>query len=127
MAAPEAKRLAAICALYKDRCSTTVELADWAAVHAVAPVHAEVDLTTHVTEAIRPALRSLRGRLAEAEWSKEGVAQALKATLAEYQLKMPQLAIPLRVLLTGRTQTPSVDAVVALITREDVLTRLRDV
>jgi glutamyl-tRNA synthetase len=40
---------------------------------------------------------------------------------------MPQLAIPLRVLLTGRTQTPSVDAVVLLFERDTVLQRLRAV
>jgi glutamyl/glutaminyl-tRNA synthetase len=34
-------------------------------------------------------------------------------TLAELELKMPQLAIPLRVAVCGRTQTPSIDAVLA--------------
>jgi glutamyl-tRNA synthetase len=47
--------------------------------------------------------------------------------LAEYQLKMPQLAVPLRVLVTGRAQTPSIDAVLALFPREEVLSRLRGV
>jgi glutamyl-tRNA synthetase len=37
---------------------------------------------------------------------------------------MPKLAMPLRVLLTGQTQTPSVDAVVALFPRQTVLKRL---
>jgi glutamyl-tRNA synthetase len=35
---------------------------------------------------------------------------ALKQVLVEFGLKMPQLAIPLRVALSGRTQTPSIDA-----------------
>ena len=38
---------------------------------------------------------------------------------------MPQLAVPLRVAVTGRTQTPSIDAVLELIGREAVLARLR--
>jgi len=37
---------------------------------------------------------------------------------------MPQLAIPLRVAVTGRAQTPAVDAVLALLGRETVLARL---
>jgi glutamyl-tRNA synthetase len=37
---------------------------------------------------------------------------------------MPQLAMPLRVLVTGRTQTPSVDAVLELLGRETVIARL---
>jgi glutamyl-tRNA synthetase len=37
---------------------------------------------------------------------------------------MPQLAIPLRVAVTGQTQTPAVDAVLALLGKETVLKRL---
>ena len=39
-------------------------------------------------------------------------------------LKMPQVAMPLRHIVTGRTQTPSIDAVLELLGREMVLTRL---
>ncbi|MDO8376035.1 MAG: glutamate--tRNA ligase [Aquabacterium sp.] len=123
-------RLAAMCALFKDRCSTTVELADWLAMYFV-PVAAPADeLAAQLTDAVRPALAGLRSRLADlpdAAWDKAGIAQALKATLAEHQLKMPQLAIPLRLLLCGRAQTPSVDAVVALFDRDTVLTRLQHI
>jgi len=37
---------------------------------------------------------------------------------------MPKLAMPLRVILTGQAQTPSVDAVIALIGRARVLEKL---
>jgi len=37
---------------------------------------------------------------------------------------MPKLAMPLRVMLVGQTHTPSVDAVLALFSRETVLTRM---
>jgi glutamyl-tRNA synthetase len=37
---------------------------------------------------------------------------------------MPQLAMPLRRLVTGRTQTPSIDAVLELLGRETVMLRL---
>ena len=37
---------------------------------------------------------------------------------------MPQLAMPLRLLVTGQLQTPSVDAVLALLGRQVVLERL---
>jgi glutamyl-tRNA synthetase len=127
VAAPADDRLAAICALYKDRCSTTVELADWATLYFVAPHPAPAELAQHVTDAVRPALQALRDRLASAPWHAAGIQQALKDTLAEHRLKMPQLAIPLRLLLTGRSQTPSVDAVVALFERDEVLSRLRHV
>jgi glutamyl-tRNA synthetase len=37
---------------------------------------------------------------------------------------MPKLAMPLRVILTGQGQTPSVDAVIALTGRRTVLEKL---
>jgi glutamyl-tRNA synthetase len=49
----------------------------------------------------------------------------LKQVLTAHGLKMPQLAIPLRVLVCGRTQTPSVDAVLALFDRKILDERLR--
>jgi glutamyl-tRNA synthetase len=48
----------------------------------------------------------------------------IKECVGKHGLKMPKLAMPLRVLLTGQAQTPSVDAVVALFPRELVLKRL---
>jgi glutamyl-tRNA synthetase len=119
------ERLAARCGLFKDRCNTTVELADWLAMY-VAPVAPSAeDLAAHVTDAVRPALAALAARLAACPWERAAIAQALKDTLAEHQLKMPQLAMPLRALLCGRTQTPAVDAVVALFDREMVMQRLQ--
>jgi glutamyl-tRNA synthetase len=48
----------------------------------------------------------------------------MKATLAESGLKMPQLAPALRLLVAGRVQTPSIDAVLALFDRDTVLARI---
>ncbi len=44
--------------------------------------------------------------------------------LREHGLKMPQLATAVRVLVCGRAQTPSVDAVLALFDREKVVAAL---
>jgi glutamyl-tRNA synthetase len=122
---PEAQALAAMCALFKDRCHTTVELADWLAMF-VAPVQpTEADVAQHVTEAVKPALAALATRLATATWDKPSLNQAIKDTIGEFGIKMPQLAIPVRVLVCGRAQTPSVDAVLALFSREEVIRRLQ--
>ena len=69
-------------------------------------------------------LRAVRDRLAAVSWDKTGITQAIKETLAEYKIKMPQLAIPLRVAVCGRTQTPAIDAVLALFDRAVVIERL---
>jgi glutamyl-tRNA synthetase len=49
---------------------------------------------------------------------------AIKATVAAHGLKMPQIMMPLRVALTGQAQSPSVDAVLEVLGREESLKRL---
>ena len=51
----------------------------------------------------------------------------MKETLAAHAIKMPQLAIPLRVVVCGRAQTPDIAAVLELFSRDIVLDRLRSV
>jgi glutamyl-tRNA synthetase len=114
-------------ALFKDRCTTVVELADWVEMIFVPVRPGGDDLVAHVTEAAVPALRSLRERLATIGWDKATIAGAIKETLAEHRIKMPQLAPALRVLVCGRAQTPSIDAVLALFPRQTVLARLQHV
>jgi glutamyl-tRNA synthetase len=119
------ERLAGMCTLYKDRCATTGELADWLRMYFDDVVPSDEDLAAHVTATVRPALQTLGERFAAAEWTKAGIALAIKETLAACGLKMPQLAHAVRVLVCGRAQTPSIDAVLALFPREVVLARLR--
>ncbi|GAB3190115.1 glutamate--tRNA ligase [Hydrogenophaga aquatica] len=119
-------RLAAICGLFKDRCDTTVALAGWARAFYVDAVPSAEDLAQHVTDAVRPALATLADKLAACEWEKAAIATALKEALAAHGLKMPQLAMPVRVLVMGTPQTPSLDAVLALQSREKILGKLKN-
>ncbi|MBK6862154.1 MAG: glutamate--tRNA ligase [Ideonella sp.] len=120
-------RLEAAIALYKDRCATTREIAEWLAMYAV-PVYPEpADIAAHVTPAVAPALATLRAKLeAIGDWRRETIALAIKETLAAHGLKMPLLAMAVRVLVCGRPQTPSLDAVLALFEPATVLARLAD-
>ena len=118
-------RLAAMCALFKDRCSTTAELADWLSMYVADVNPPEQELADKLTDAIKPAVAALAARLGQCAWEPAAIAQAMKDTLGEFGLKMPQLAIPVRLLVCGRSQTPSVDAVLALFDRDAVLQRLR--
>ncbi|WP_019559265.1 glutamate--tRNA ligase [Caldimonas manganoxidans] len=125
LSANDDAKLARMCGLFKDRCSTTVELAQWLAMY-FAPVQPSAeDMAAHVTEAVKPALQSLREKLATVTWEKAALQQAIKDTIAAHGLKMPQLAIPVRVLVCGRAQTPSIDAVLELFDRSTVLDRLQ--
>jgi len=119
------ERLPRICGLFKDRCDTTVILADWAAAFYanISPNPEEVE--KHVTDAIKPALNLLLEKLTTCTWDKPTIAATIKEVLVACSIKMPQLAMPVRVLVMGTTQTPSLDAVLELSEREKVLERLQ--
>jgi len=122
---PEAgPSLERVVALYKDRVANLNELADAAEPFCVVVHPAAEVIETHLGDVARSALRDLRGRLAVCAWEKPAISQAMKETLAAYQLKMPQVAIPLRVVLLGQPQSPAIDAVVAVLGRDEVLARL---
>jgi glutamyl-tRNA synthetase len=121
----DAARTLKACALFKDRCSTLVELAGWIALIEKGAVASPEDMATHVTPAVQPALVSLAKALSECEWSKPAIAAVIKQVLTDVGLKMPQLAMPVRVLLLGTPQTPSLDAVIELMPRQEVIARLQ--
>jgi glutamyl-tRNA synthetase len=135
LVAPELERLGAspkagpplerVVALLKDRATSVLHLAEAATLFYAEP-HPHADqLEEQLTEAVLPALRTLKARLAElAAWDKASISGAVKQVLVASGLKMPQLAMPLRLLVTGRLQTPSIDAVLELLGRETVLARL---
>ena len=118
------ERLPALCGLFKDRCDTTVMLADWIVKFYTDVTPDDAELAQHVTDTIRPALHLLADKLATCAWDKASVAAVLKEVLTTQDLKMPQLAMPVRVLVLGTAQTPSLDAVLALSQREKILQAL---
>ncbi|PMS23776.1 glutamate--tRNA ligase [Trinickia dabaoshanensis] len=115
---------ASVIGLMKDRATTVKEIVENAAMFYRAPAPEPEALAQHVTDAVRPALAELAAALRTCEWTKEGVAAALKATLAAHKLKMPQLAMPVRLFVAGTTHTPSIDAVLVLFGRECVVSRI---
>ena len=119
--------LARAAALFKDRCATVVELANWTEMLFVPVQPSDADRATHITEALVPALRALRDKLAEVAWDKTAIAAVMKEVLAAHQVKMGQLAPAACVLVCGRAQTPSLDATLALFSRQTVLDRLRSI
>ncbi len=116
--------LEAIIALYKERVVTLNELADAAEVFYIALHPNQELLNAQLSAEALPALRELAERLKDITWEASAIGAAIKEIVGKHGLKMPKVAMPLRVMLTGQTQTPSVDAVVALFPRETVLARM---
>ncbi|MFO1207062.1 MAG: glutamate--tRNA ligase [Burkholderiales bacterium] len=115
---------AGVIALVKERVATVEELAD-AMVYfyrRIEPAQALRD--QHYTAASASAVSMLGLSLKGVDWNRQSIGQAIKQAAAEHRLKMPQVAMPLRVMVTGETQTPSIDAVIELIGREQVLKRI---
>lgn len=120
-------RFVRICALFKDRCETLVDLANWAKLFYVDGVERnEEDFAKHVTEAANPVLDAFAAAMETVQWDKEAISAAIKEVLKAQGVKMPVLAMPVRVLTVGTAHTPSVDAVLELLGREKILARLKN-
>ena len=116
--------LEAVIGLYKERISNLNELADAAEVFYI-DLHPNPEiLAQHLAPEALPALEDFIAGVRDVTWEAPAIGALIKASIGKYGLKMPKLAMPLRVLLTGQAQTPSVDAVIALFPRELVLKRL---
>jgi len=84
------------------------------------------DLEKHLSDESRERMGRFADRLAAlADWNAESIHELFKPFCADEGIKMGQLGMPLRVLVCGTAQTPSVDAVLALIGRDEVLARMR--
>jgi len=81
-------------------------------------------MAQHFTDAVKPALAAFAERIKTVEWSKEAIAAMIKEVLAAHSLKMPQIAMPLRLIITGQLQTPAIDAVLQVFGRDTVSARL---
>ncbi|VWX62561.1 Glutamate--tRNA ligase [Burkholderiales bacterium 8X] len=120
------QRLPAICGLFKDRCDTIVALAGWARSFYADIAVSDDDRAQHLASAaVDPAIDALADKLGKVEWDKASISAAIKEVLASNGLKMPALAMPVRVLVMGTAQTPSLDAVLALLERKIVIERLK--
>jgi glutamyl-tRNA synthetase len=116
--------LAAVLALVKDRANTLHELASAAMLFYRSPQPDAALLAQHLPDTVRPALAQFAERCQHVAWDKAALAAMIKEVLLAHGLKMPQMAMPLRLLLTGQLQTPAIDAVLELFGRELVLARL---
>jgi glutamyl-tRNA synthetase len=111
-------------ALYVDRSNTLNVLADAVEVFYVDLTPPAELLAQHLGDDARPALAEFAEGIATVDWQIPFINALIKETVTKHGLKMPKLAMPLRVILTGQTQTPSVDAVIALIGRTKVMEKL---
>lgn len=117
--------LADVCALLKDRCQTLVEMADQAE-YFYQPLTPTAEIVEkHLDPESEERLKVFAAEAAKLEsWDAATIGAFIKEFVKAQGVKMPQVGMPLRAKVCGITNTPSVDAVLALIGREEVLRRL---
>lgn len=85
----------------------------------------EEELNKHMTDNAQLILEKFKSRLSElSEWSLDTIKALIKDFCASENVKMPQLGMPLRLKLCGTTQTPSFDAIVNILGKNNVLSRI---
>ena len=116
--------LKSILNLYRERANNLNQLAKDIAYFYMLPQASAADIEKHITPDIMPAVQKLHQLLADIEWTAEAIHHAMNAVVTEFGLKFPKLAMPLRVMLTGIAQSPSIDQVMALLGQNEALTRI---
>ncbi len=117
--------LADVCELLKDRANTLNDLAEEVSMFYIEPPLSSDALNEKMQPGVADAIAQFIAQLPQ-EWTAAALSAQMKAVLAASGLKMPQLAMPLRLMLMGRTDTPSIDKVMALLGRECVTRRLQE-
>jgi len=93
-----------VVALLKERSETLVALVAEAMMFYAEPGAARDTVTAEV----RPALVEVAAAFsALADWRAEAIMAAIQGVIDKYKLKLPKLAMPLRMIVFGRSQTPN--------------------
>jgi glutamyl-tRNA synthetase len=115
---------AAVAEVLRERAQTLKEMAEAARYFYRDEPPAESLKAQHLNDQSRAVLRELASEFATLPWERERIVAAIKDAIARHRLKAPQVMMPLRVLVAGRTTTPAIDAVLALVGRERTIARL---
>ena len=121
--------LQAVVRTLQDRAKTLVEMADGAAFYYKKEIEFDGKaVAKFLTEDKIILIKGLIAGLDALEnWDVESISQVFHALMDEHSLKLPAIAQPVRVALTGGTSSPSIFDVVAVLGRETTLRRLKEV
>ncbi|HEY3795800.1 MAG TPA: glutamate--tRNA ligase [Bradyrhizobium sp.] len=112
----------------KERAKTLIELIDSSYfIFADRPLEVEPKAAALLTRENRQLIARLRAALEPvAPWTAEATESAMRSFAEAHDLKLGTVAQPLRVALTGRTTSPGIFDVLAVLGREECLARLGD-
>jgi glutamyl-tRNA synthetase len=110
--------------LYRERANNLNQLANDIAYFYAKPQIDLAEKEKHLTAEIMPILTEFAQDIKEIAWSAENIHSVMNALVAKHQLKFPKLAMPLRIMLTGIAQSPSIDQVMVLLGQKETLERM---
>jgi glutamyl-tRNA synthetase len=122
----EGPAVSAVWPVYSDRVNTLHEFAEKTAyLYTDEMTMDAAAVTQHLTAESIVVLQAAQQQLqALPEWTVASIQTAVDATLAQTGVKMPKLAQPLRVALTGNTSSPGISDTLFLLGKERTLARL---
>ncbi len=113
-----------VVSLLKDRVSTISELADAAVYFFRVLAPSEELRAQYFNNETKSILVSLIDRFSSISWDKQLIHDEIKNTATAFGVKLPKIAMPLRVAITGEVHTPSIDAVLEILGKSETLNRL---
>ena len=119
-------KLQDVLGLYRERANNLNQLAADIAYFYATPQASVEDVEKHITPDVKPALQTLAEKLTTIDWNAEAIHAAINAVVTQYALKFPKLAMPLRVMLCGIAQSPSIDQVMAILGQKETLNRMQN-
>ena len=116
--------LADVIELYRERAITLNDLAIAATYFYRKPEPDIQVVEKYIPTEILPVIKALAKQLAQVEWTAASLHAAIDHAVISNGLKFPKIAMPLRVMITGNTQSPGIDMVMALLGRGETLARI---
>jgi glutamyl-tRNA synthetase len=116
------------CALYVERSKTLAECARAVlSLYTEPSLYESVGVARWVTPQTPHQLKVLINRLAactQEEWAAELLVKVVKAVCTEFGLQLPLIAQPIRLALTGTTESPGVYGLLAVLGKDESIKRL---
>ena len=110
--------------ILKERVVTITELAD-KSVSFFTRIEPTMEIKKQYYSAeIKPVMENLISKFSRISWDRKTIHDEIKGAATGYNMKFPKIAMPLRVMVTGETQTPSIDLVLELLGSKETVERM---
>lgn len=115
-----------IVAILKERVITITELADKSMIFFVRTEPSMEAKTQYYSAEIKPLMEYLITKFSLIPWNRKSIHDVIKSTASDNNMKLPKIAMPLRVMVTGETQTPSIDLVLEILGCKETVDRMNN-